>query len=138
MKSFNMRLSEIIQAKKSHLCVGLDINPEKLNVKSSSLDNLKAHTFNVIDATRDLVAAYKPNLAFFERWGSLGYQWLEETMDYFDNDVVIIGDAKRGDIGNTARQYAKSVFDHFGFDAVTLSPYMGRDSITPFLSLIHI
>ena len=135
MKSFNVRLSEIINVKKSHLCVGLDITPERLSTTSSSLDDLKTHTFRVIDATRDLVAAYKPNLAFFERWGSPGYQWLEETMDYFDNDVVIIGDAKRGDIGNTAKQYAKSLFDHFGFDAVTLSPYMGLDSITPFTEI---
>ncbi|MBN4081343.1 orotidine-5'-phosphate decarboxylase [Caldithrix abyssi] len=134
MKSFNSRLSDIIHRKESHLCVGLDMNPEGLNSPDSTLEDLKAHAYKVIDATQDLAAAFKPNLAFFERWGSAGFKWLEETMDYFGDDVIIIGDAKRGDIGNTAKQYAHSMFNHFGFDAVTLSPYMGKDSISPFTS----
>jgi len=132
MKSFNTRLSDIIHKKESHLCIGLDMNPEGLSTPDSTLDDLKSHAYKVIDATRDLAAAYKPNLAFFERWGSAGFKWLEETMEYFGDDVIIIGDAKRGDIGNTAKQYAHSLFNHFGFDAVTLSPYMGHDSISPF------
>lgn len=132
MKSFNSRLSDIIHQKESHLCVGLDINPEGLKSADVTLENLKSHTYKVIDATQDVAAAFKPNLAFFERWGSAGFQWLEETMDYFGDDIIIIGDAKRGDIGNTAKQYSYSLFNHFGFDAVTLSPYMGQDSIVPF------
>jgi orotidine-5'-phosphate decarboxylase len=133
MKPFNLRLSKLIKSKRSHLCVGLDMNPEAMGSSNTTLDELKKHAFKVIDATSDLVSAFKPNLAFFERWGSEGFKWLEELMDYFPDDLIIIGDAKRGDIGNTAKQYAYSLFTHFDFDAVTLSPYMGKDSITPFI-----
>ena len=133
MKSFNLRLSKLIESKRSHLCVGLDMNPEAMGSSNTTLDELKKHAFKVIDATSDLSSAFKPNLAFFERWGSEGFKWLEELMDYFPDDLIIIGDAKRGDIGNTAKQYAYSLFTHFDFDAVTLSPYMGKDSITPFI-----
>ena len=133
MKSFNLRLSKLIKSKRSHLCVGLDMNPEAMGSSNTTLDELKKHAFKVIDATSDLSSAFKPNLAFFERWGSKGFKWLEELMDYFPDDLIIIGDAKRGDIGNTAKQYAYSLFTHFDFDAVTLSPYMGKDSITPFI-----
>ena len=133
MKPFNLRLSKLIKSKRSHLCVGLDMNPEEMGSSNTTLDELKKHAFKVIDATSDLSSAFKPNLAFFERWGSEGFKWLEELMDYFPDDLIIIGDAKRGDIGNTAKQYAYSLFTHFDFDAVTLSPYMGKDSITPFI-----
>ena len=133
MKPFNLRLSKLIKSKRSHLCVGLDMNPEAMGSSNTTLDELKKHAFKVIDATSDLSSAFKPNLAFFERWGSKGFKWLEELMDYFPDDLIIIGDAKRGDIGNTAKQYAYSLFTHFDFDAVTLSPYMGKDSITPFI-----
>lgn len=133
MKSFNLRLSKLIKSKRSHLCVGLDMNPEAMGSSNTTLDELKKHAFKVIDATSDLSSAFKPNLAFFERWGSEGFKWLEALMDYFPDDLIIIGDAKRGDIGNTAKQYAYSLFTHFDFDAVTLSPYMGKDSITPFI-----
>ena len=132
VKSFNARLSEHISATGSHLCVGLDINPEALQMNHSTLDDLKAHTRKVIEATAGLAAVYKPNLAFFERWGSAGIEWLEETMEWIGNSALTIGDAKRGDIGNTARQYAASLFEYFGFDAVTVNPYMGRDAIEPF------
>ena len=132
MNSFNSRLSGVIRQKNSHLCVGLDMNPEGLGPLGTTMEALKTHTYKTIDATQDLAAAFKPNLAFFERWGSAGFQWLDETMDCFGDNVVVIGDAKRGDIGNTAKQYAHSLFNHFGFDAVTLSPYMGADSIAPF------
>jgi len=134
MNSFNSRLINAVKNKKSHLCIGLDINPEGINNKDASIDDLKFHTQKVISATHDLAAAFKPNLGFYERWGSNGFKWLEETMEFFEQDALIIGDAKRGDIGNTAKQYAKSLFQHFGFDAVTLSPYMGFDSIAPFIS----
>mgnify|MGYP006089728787 FL=1 len=133
MKPFNFRLSEVIKTKRSHLCVGLDMNPEAMGSPGTTLDELKNHAFKVIDSTSDLASAFKPNLAFFERWGSKGFKWLEELMDYFSDDLIIIGDAKRGDIGNTAKQYAYSLFTHFNFDAVTLSPYMGKDSISPFI-----
>ena len=131
MISLNSRLKSITKERNSWLCVGLDISPD--NLGSSDLSRLKEHTFNIIDATRDLAVAYKPNFAFFERWGSKGFKWLEETVDYIGSDCIIIADAKRGDIGNTAGQYAESIFDHFGFDAVTLNPFMGEDSINPFL-----
>ena len=134
MNSFNSRLARSIQSKKSHLCIGLDISPEGMQNNSATIEDLKLHTKKVINATQDLAVAFKPNLGFFERWGSIGFQWLEETLDLIDSNTLIIGDAKRGDIGNTAKQYAKSLFDHFGFDAVTLSPYMGYDSIQPFIS----
>ncbi|HIA23633.1 MAG TPA: orotidine-5'-phosphate decarboxylase, partial [Candidatus Marinimicrobia bacterium] len=133
MNSFNSRLSDQLAAKQSWLCVGLDINPENMTQENPTLDDLKIHTKKVIDATREFAAAYKPNLAFFERWGSKGFAWLEETLDHIGADTLTIGDAKRGDIGHTAKQYAISLFDHFGFDAVTLNPYMGRDAIDPFI-----
>lgn len=134
MESFNSRLKNSIKNKNSHLCIGLDISPEGILDKSAKINDLKLHCRKVIDATQDLAVAFKPNLGFFERWGSIGFEWLEETMDLFEKNTIVIGDAKRGDIGNTAKQYAKSLFDHFGFDAVTLSPYMGFDSIRPFIS----
>ena len=133
IKSAEERILKEVEDKQSHLCVGLDINPENFDNAKPSIDGLKNHTYKVIDATRDIAVAYKPNLAFFERWGSEGFKWLEALMDYFPDDLIIIGDAKRGDIGNTAKQYAYSLFTHFDFDAVTLSPYMGKDSITPFI-----
>jgi len=131
MISFINRLKSAVDRKKSWLCVGLDISSEMM--RSENLNDLKSHSRKVIDATRDVAVAYKPNFAFFERWGSAGFRWLEETLDYIGSNHICIADAKRGDIGNTAKQYAKSIFAHFGFDAVTLNPYMGEDSINPFL-----
>ena len=131
MLPFNSRLNDIVKQKRSWLCVGLDMNPEALG--DNDLSSLKDHSFKVIDATRDFAVAYKPNFAFFERWGAVGFAWLEEIVSYIGKEHITIADAKRGDIGNTADQYAKSIFDHFGFDSVTLNPYMGSDSISPFL-----
>lgn len=133
MKPFNEHLQERIETTRSHLCVGLDVNPEKLNISNPSLDDLKKHTKIIIEATRDLTLAYKPNLGFFERWGADGFQWLKEALDQIGAGPIVIGDAKRGDIGNTARQYAHALFDHFNFDAITVNPYMGRESIEPFI-----
>ena len=133
MKSFTTRLSEQIVKKKSHLCVGLDISPEGLGNKNAKLADLIDHSLKIIDATIDITVCYKPNLAFFERWGSDGFRWLEKIIRYIGNNSIIIADGKRGDIGNTAKQYAISLFDHFGFDAVTINPYMGSDSIKPFI-----
>ena len=133
MHSFNYHLLKEIEKKQSHLCVGLDINPEGFANKNVTINDLKTHTEKVISATQDLAVAFKPNLGFYERWGSDGFKWLEETMELFEDNTIVIGDAKRGDIGNTADQYAISLFDHFGFDAVTINPYMGVDSIYPFI-----
>tara|TARA_B100000214_G_C23832202_1_gene564717 strand:- start:6 stop:797 length:792 start_codon:yes stop_codon:yes gene_type:complete len=132
MDSFNSHLKKAINKKQSWLCVGLDINPGALNI--NDLESVKKHTFKVIDATREFAVAYKPNFAFFERWGSAGFKWLEDTVSYIGDKHIKIADAKRGDIGNTARQYSKSIFNHFGFDSVTINPYMGRDSIIPFIN----
>lgn len=133
MLSFARRLHEQIIEKKSHLCVGLDISPEALKDDARSINSVIDHSIKVIDATIDLAVCYKPNFAFFERWGSDGFRWLEQVIAYIDGKNILIADAKRGDIGNTAKQYAISIFEHFKLDAVTLSPYMGSDSISPFL-----
>jgi len=119
--------------KKSHLCVGLDISPEGIGNKNAKISDIIDYSIKVVDATIDLAVCYKPNLAFFERWGSDGFKWLEKIVGYVGNKSIIIADGKRGDIGNTAQQYAISIFDYFGFDAVTLNPYMGSDSIKPFI-----
>ena len=95
MTAFNSRLKSLCDDRESWLCVGLDMNPEAFG--SNDLANLKDHTFNVIDATRDLAVAYKPNFAFFERWGAAGFAWLEETAMYIGDDHIKIADAKRGD-----------------------------------------
>lgn len=133
MNSFHAHLEQRIDLTRSWLCAGVDISPEGLGNPKASLQEVKDHSFRLIDAVRDLAAAFKPNLAFFERWGADGLVWLTEVIDHIGNDHLIIGDGKRGDIGNTARQYAISQFDHFGMDAVTVNPYMGADSIKPFL-----
>jgi len=132
MKSFNRKLNEAVNKKKSRLCVGLDVSPEAFT--NGNLKNLKEHSFNIIDATREFAVAYKPNFAFYERWGAAGFAWLEETVSYIGDKHIKIADAKRGDIGNTAKQYAESIFNHFDFDCVTINPYMGKDSIEPFLN----
>ncbi len=114
--------------------MGLDIDAERIDPESPpSLDEMKSFTQSVIEATLDHACAFKLNLAFFEMYGSEGFMWLEETLDFIGGRRLTIGDGKRGDIGNTAKKYASAMFDHFGFDAVTLSPYMGPDSLEPFL-----
>jgi orotidine-5'-phosphate decarboxylase len=87
----------------------------------------------IIDATADLVCAYKPNLAFYEALGVRGLQALKKTVAYIPKNIPVIGDAKRGDIGNTAIAYARALFGYYKFDAVTLNPYLGYDSVEPFL-----
>lgn len=123
-----------IQAKKSMLCVGLDTDISRM--PSFFLDfEYPVFEFNkrIIDATKDLAVAYKPNIAFYESLGAKGWQQLKDTIDYIPEDIFTIADAKRGDIGNTSKMYAKTFFEHMNFDAVTVAPYMGRDSVTPFL-----
>ena len=131
-------LYQQIKVKESFLCVGLDVDlnkipPHLLNEK----DPIFSFSKGIIDATHSFTVAYKPNLAFFEAYGLKGWQAFEKTIDYLNKNYpnhFIIADAKRGDIGNTAGRYAKAFFENFGVDAVTISPYMGRDSIEPFLS----
>jgi orotidine-5'-phosphate decarboxylase len=128
-----------IQRKKSFLCVGLDTDYKK--IPRMLLDKeYPIFEFNrqIIDATQDLVIAYKPNLAFYESMGAAGYMSLEMTITYLREhypDLFIIADAKRGDIGNTSRIYATAYFKTLDCDAITLSPYLGYDSITPFLEV---
>jgi orotidine-5'-phosphate decarboxylase len=125
-----------IKQKRSLLCVGLDTEthliPEAFRAEADPV-----HAFNraIIEATHDLAVAYKLNLAFYEALGAEGWRSMERTVADIraKDNCFIIADAKRGDIGNTARKYAEAFFDKLGFDAITLSPYMGRDSITPFL-----
>ena len=113
----------------SLLCVGLDPDPGLMPPKVTFSKFNRA----VIDATADLVCAYKPNLAFYEALGIDGLKLLQETVEYIPDHIPIIGDAKRGDIGNTAKAYAKALFVTLGFDAVTVNPYLGFDSIEPFI-----
>ncbi|MEE2877129.1 MAG: orotidine-5'-phosphate decarboxylase [Candidatus Neomarinimicrobiota bacterium] len=134
MKSFSERLLQATVDFDSILCVGLDIDADRIDPESPpSLDEMKSFTKSVIEATLDHVCAFKLNLAFFESYGSKGFAWLEETLDFIGGRRLTIGDGKRSDIDNTAKKYAAAMFDHFGFDAVTLSPYMGPDSLSPFL-----
>ena len=125
---FTDKLLNISRKNKSLLCIGLDPDPE-LMPRVDVLQFNKA----IIEATHDLVCAYKPNLAFYEALGTEGLTILEETIRYIPGDIPVIGDAKRGDIGNTAKAYAKALFAVFGFDAATVNPYLGFDSIEPFI-----
>ena len=133
MLSFNNKLKKSIQDKNSNLCIGIDIDKKHFS-PNVSLQELKDHSLKVIDSTRECAAAYKPNLAFFEEWGSEGFVWLEELIQEIGNEHIIIADAKRGDIGNSAKHYANAFFNHFNCDAITVNPYMGADSIEPFCS----
>ena len=127
-------LIQQIQQKKSYLCVGLDTDLTKIpkhlqQNKSAIVEFNKA----IIDATKDYCVSYKINTAFYEANGSKGWEDMEETVNYIPNTHFKIADAKRGDIGNTSSQYAKAFFETLKFDAITVAPYMGEDSIRPFL-----
>lgn len=127
-------LSEAIFKKESFLCVGLDSD---INLIPNHLKGEKDPVFEfnkqIIDATKDLCVSYKLNTAFYEVNGPKGWETMQKTLDYIPKDIFTIADAKRGDIGNTANMYARTFFESMGFDSVTLSPYMGEDSIRPFL-----
>ena len=132
------QLFENIKRKKSFLCIGLDTDMEKIPSHLKQEED-PIFTFNkaIIDATADLCVAYKPNLAFYESLGMQGWAAFEKTVNYIREnypDQFIIADAKRGDIGNTSELYARSFFCHLDLDAVTVAPYMGEDSVTPFLT----
>ena len=131
------QLIQNIKNKKSFLCVGLDSDMSKLPQCVLKYDE-PIWEFNkrIIDSTYKYAIAYKPNVAFYESLGSKGWQALEKTVNYIrqvDPSIFIIADAKRGDIGNTSKQYAKAFFETMDFDAVTVAPYMGKDSVSPFL-----
>jgi orotidine-5'-phosphate decarboxylase len=125
---FGDKLLNASRKNKSWLCIGLDPDPE-LMPGTDVLQFNKA----IIEATSDLVCSYKPNLAFYEALGIEGLAILEKTIKHVPGDIPVIGDAKRGDIGNTAGAYARALFRVWGFDAVTVSPYLGFDSIEPFI-----
>ena len=131
-------LIQQIKAKKSFLCIGLDTDLSKIPAHLLQQED-PIFEFNkaIIDATADLCVAYKPNLAFYESMGTAGWESLRKTMDYIPAHCFTIADAKRGDIGNTSAMYAKTFFEPaaagFNFDSVTVAPYMGSDSVTPFL-----
>jgi len=132
------KLFENIVRKRSFLCVGLDSEIDKipsflLKEKNPVLEFNK----RIIDATHKYSVAYKPNVAFYECYGAKGWETLEATVRYIKEnypDIFVIADAKRGDIGNTSKMYAKAFFENMPFDAITVAPYMGEDSVTPFLS----
>ncbi|MBS1609244.1 MAG: orotidine-5'-phosphate decarboxylase, partial [Bacteroidetes bacterium] len=128
------QLVQQIRKKKSYLCVGLDTDSTKIP-KHLLSDPDPVFTFNkaIIDATKDLCVSYKINTAFYEALGVKGWQSLEKTISYIPADHFTIADAKRGDIGNTSTQYAKAFFEALSFDSVTVAPYMGEDSVKPFL-----
>ena len=123
-----------IQQKSSFLCVGLDPDLNKMPLHLLHEDDpIFAFNRQIIDATADYCVAYKPNLAFYEALGAKGWETLAKTLAYIPKDIFTIADAKRGDIGNTSSLYAKAFFETLNFDAVTVAPYMGSDSVTPFL-----
>lgn len=132
------QLVQQIKTKKSFLCIGLDVDINKIP-EHLLKENDPIFAFNkaIIDATHHLCVAYKPNTAFYEAYGIKGWQALEKTINYLNEkhpEIFTIADAKRGDIGNTSTMYAKAFFEDLAFDSVTVAPYMGKDSIEPFLA----
>jgi len=127
-------LFQEIKRKKSFLCVGLDSDPQKLpECVLGTEDPVFEFNKRIIDATKDYCVAYKPNIAFYEAQGTKGWESLQKTLDYIPDNIFTISDAKRGDIGNTSNLYARAFFESMNFDSVTVAPYMGSDSVTPFL-----
>lgn len=131
------QLTEQIHKKKTFLCIGLDVDLEKIpHHLLNSEDPIFEFNKAIIDATHQLCVAYKPNTAFYEAYGIKGWESLKRTIDYLNQnypEIFTIADAKRGDIGNTSASYAKAFFEEMGFDSITVAPYMGRDSVEPFL-----
>jgi orotidine-5'-phosphate decarboxylase len=127
--TFIEKLAAAVRKNNSRLCIGLDPDPALMP------DGINIHDFNeaIIDATHDLVCAYKPNFAFYEAQGHDSLEDLHRTIIHIPGDIAVIGDAKRGDIGNTSKAYAKAIFDYLRCDAATVNPYLGFDSVEPFL-----
>jgi orotidine-5'-phosphate decarboxylase len=133
--NFIDKLDRAAKKNNSLLCIGLDIDLKKIPQSFlNKPDPIFEFNKGIIDSTKDLVCAYKPNIAFYEMYGNYGLDSLKKTIEYAGEDIPFILDAKRGDIGNTAMAYAKALFDIYKADAVTLNPYMGFDSIEPFLT----
>jgi orotidine-5'-phosphate decarboxylase len=132
------QLFQQIQTKKSFLCIGLDVDLNKIPKHLLELeDPIFEFNKSIIDATNDLCISYKPNTAFYEAYGIKGWQSLQKTIEYINlnyPEIFTIADAKRGDIGNTSSMYAKAFFEDLNFDSVTVAPYMGKDSVEPFLA----
>ncbi len=132
------QLVEQIQKKRSFLCIGLDVDLNKIPQHLlQEEDPIFAFNKAIIDATHHLCVAYKPNTAFYEAYGLKGWKALEKTINYLNEkhpEIFTIADAKRGDIGNTSTMYAKAFFEDLAFDSVTVAPYMGKDSVEPFLA----
>ena len=127
-------LFQQIQKKESFLCIGLDTDLQKIPKHLlDSEDPIFEFNKQIIDATHDLCVAYKPNIAFYESMGLKGWDSLQKTLNYIPKEIFTIADAKRGDIGNTSNMYAKTFFETYNFDSVTVAPYMGSDSVKPFL-----
>lgn len=134
MSGYFDRLAQAIENNQSHLCVGLDLIPEKMPERVwRDTDGFVHFGRQMVEATADLVCAYKPNLAFYESMGGGGDHALRKIIEAIPATIPVIADGKRGDIGSTATAYARAIFDRLGFDATTLNPYLGNDSVQPFL-----
>ncbi len=134
MTAFGERLQAALAAAESPLCIGLDIVEERLPaVVRREPEPVLAFARAIIEATADLVCAYKPNLAFYERLGSRGFDLLRQILASIPRPILTIADAKRGDIASSAAAYAQALFEHFGFDACTVNPYLGGEALQPFL-----
>ncbi len=133
--NFKEKLNKIVHKNNSLLCVGLDIDPEKMPKYLFSESKKPYLDFNkkIIDATTDLVCSYKINMAFYENLGVKGYEILKNTIEYIPKQIPIILDGKRNDIGNTANKYAESIFEKLNCDSTTVNPYLGIDGVKPFL-----
>ena len=133
--NFRKKLEKIVEKNNSLLSVGLDIDKEKMPkfLFEDSKDPFYEFNKTVIDSTKDFVCAYKINMAFYEVFGKAGYDLLENTISYIPDDIIVILDGKRNDIGNTAKKYASSLFETLNADAVTVNPYLGYDGVKPFL-----
>lgn len=132
--TFSQRLTGVQRKTDSLLCVGLDTDPLKVPEQFRKRPHgLLEFNKRIIDATVDLVSAYKINFAFYESLGAVGWKALERTLAFIPDPIISIADAKRGDIGNTSEQYAKAILDDLGYDSITVAPYMGHDSVKPFL-----
>jgi orotidine-5'-phosphate decarboxylase len=129
-----VQLFEQIKKKNSCLCIGLDTDPLKIPKHLlTAADPVFEFNKQIIDATHTHCVAYKPNVAFYEALGPKGWESLQRTLDYIPRDIFTIADAKRGDIGNTSALYARAFFEQMNFDSITVAPYMGEDSVKPFL-----
>jgi len=131
---FTKKLKKILRLSNSHLCIGLDTDVNELPVFLKSFVN-PIFEFNnlIIESTKDLVCAYKLNIAFYERMGEPGWPAIQSTLKSIPPEVITIADAKRGDVENVSERYAQAFFDELGFDAITIHPYMGSDSVRPFI-----